>query len=126
MATEFNTQVGGGVYRLQFETDNRAYYDLMQEVARRCVDGKPIPEQYGNFLWCMESDVEGAKELLLENLIDSISELAKKDDFWIVGHGRDHLTNPLFFMGCPFEDLENACTVGWKIGIFQMGGGDEK
>ena len=42
MATVFNTQVGNGKYRLQFETDNREYYLLMQETARRCVDGKPV------------------------------------------------------------------------------------
>ena len=41
MATGFNTQVGSGEYRLQFETDNKEYYLLMQETARRCVDGKP-------------------------------------------------------------------------------------
>ena len=41
MATGFNTQVGNGEYRLQFETDNKEHYLLMQESARRCVDGKP-------------------------------------------------------------------------------------
>ena len=41
MATGFNTRVGDGEYCLQFETDNREYYLLMQETARRCVDGKP-------------------------------------------------------------------------------------
>ena len=41
MTTGFNTKVGNGEYRLQFETDNREYYLLMQETARRCVDGKP-------------------------------------------------------------------------------------
>ena len=38
MATEFNTQVGNGEYRLQFETDNKAHYQIMQSSARRCVD----------------------------------------------------------------------------------------
>lgn len=38
MATEFNTQTGGGQYRLQFETDNEEYFLLMQELARCCVD----------------------------------------------------------------------------------------
>ena len=38
MATEFNTQVGNGEYRLQFETDNEAQYLLMQSAARRCID----------------------------------------------------------------------------------------
>ena len=41
MATGFNTRVGDGEYCLQFETDNREYYLLMQETARRCVGGKP-------------------------------------------------------------------------------------
>ena len=38
MATGFNTQVGNGEYRLQFETDNKEHYLLMQSTARRCVD----------------------------------------------------------------------------------------
>ena len=38
MATEFNTQVGNGEYRLQFETNNEAHYLLMQSAARRCID----------------------------------------------------------------------------------------
>ena len=42
MATGFNTQVGNGEYRLQFETDNKEYYLLMQETARSCVGGKPV------------------------------------------------------------------------------------
>ena len=41
MSTEFNTQIGNGQYRLQFETDNKGHYLLLQEMARRCVDGKP-------------------------------------------------------------------------------------
>ena len=38
MPTEFNTQVGNGEYRLQFETDNKEHYLLMQSAARRCID----------------------------------------------------------------------------------------
>ena len=38
MATEFNTQVNNGEYRLQFETDNEAHYLFMQSAARRCID----------------------------------------------------------------------------------------
>lgn len=44
MATEFKTRVGKGKYLLQFETDNKEYYLLMQAIARRCVDGGPITE----------------------------------------------------------------------------------
>ena len=42
MATGFNTQTGGGKYRLQFETDNEEYFLLMQELARCCVDHPKI------------------------------------------------------------------------------------
>ena len=42
MATGFTTKAGNGEYRLQFETDNREYYLLMQSTARRCVDGGHI------------------------------------------------------------------------------------
>ena len=38
MATEFNTQVGNGKYCLQFETNNKEHYLLMQSAARRCID----------------------------------------------------------------------------------------
>ena len=48
--TKFNTQVLGpeGLYRLQFETDNKEHYLFMQEAARTCVDGK-IPR--GHWIW---------------------------------------------------------------------------
>ena len=39
MATEFNTQVGNGEYRVQLETNNEAHYLLMQSAARQCVNG---------------------------------------------------------------------------------------
>ena len=45
MATGFNTQVGKGEYRLQFETDDKELYLLMQETARRCVDANAMKRQ---------------------------------------------------------------------------------
>lgn len=42
MATEFKTGVGRGKYLLKFETDNKEHYLLMQETARRCVDGETV------------------------------------------------------------------------------------
>lgn len=38
MATEFNTQVRDGKYYLQFETNNKEHYMLMQSLARLCID----------------------------------------------------------------------------------------
>lgn len=40
--TGFNTQVGDGVYRLQFETDIRQNYEAVQAVARACLDGRVV------------------------------------------------------------------------------------
>lgn len=36
--TNFNTQVGGGVYRIQFETDNQRAYKVVKEIVRSFVD----------------------------------------------------------------------------------------
>lgn len=38
MSTVFNTQVGNGKYRLQFETDNKEHYMLIQSLVRLCMD----------------------------------------------------------------------------------------
>lgn len=38
MATVFNTQVHDEKYCLQFETDNKEHYMLMQSLARLCID----------------------------------------------------------------------------------------
>ena len=38
MSTVFNTQVGNGKYCLQFETNNKEHYMLMQSLARLCMD----------------------------------------------------------------------------------------
>lgn len=51
MATMFNTQIGEGKFKLQFETDDQTYYHVMQELARLCVDRdryqaeKNVPEK---------------------------------------------------------------------------------
>lgn len=56
MSTEFNTQIGNGEYRLQFETDTKEHYLLMQEMARRCVDGKPIAMELKDTIGAMCSE----------------------------------------------------------------------
>lgn len=38
MATEFNTQVRDGKYCLQFETNNKEHYMLIQSLVRLCID----------------------------------------------------------------------------------------
>lgn len=56
MSAEFNTQIGNGEYRIQFETDNEEYYLLLQEMARRCVDGKPTGLELKDTISAMCSD----------------------------------------------------------------------
>lgn len=43
--TGFNTQVGGGLYRIQIETDRKEVYDEIQRVARSFVDSEPQKEK---------------------------------------------------------------------------------
>lgn len=54
--TGFTTQVGSGNYKLQFETSNKQLYLLMQEAARRCVDGNPLPVELKDTVALMCSD----------------------------------------------------------------------
>jgi hypothetical protein len=56
MSAEFNTQIGNGKYRLQFETDNNEHYLLLQEMARRAVDGKPMAMNLSDTVKPMCSD----------------------------------------------------------------------
>lgn len=56
MSTGFNTQIGNGEYRLQFETDNKEHYLLLQEMARRFVSGKPIAMDLSDTVASMNSE----------------------------------------------------------------------
>lgn len=59
---------------------------------------------YGDYISAEEHLIPKAKEALLEQVIDTIRELAKKDEFWIV--------KP--------KDEPGDFTVAWKIHIPQM------
>ena len=41
--TNYNSQVGCGRFRIQFETDNREHYKRVQQVIRDCIDGERTP-----------------------------------------------------------------------------------
>lgn len=62
MATVFNTQVGDGKYYLQFETDNKEHYMLMQSLARLCMDRTNV------------------RLIDADSLIDDLEFLAKHED----------------------------------------------
>ena len=78
MATEFNTQTGNGEYRLQFETDNKDYYLLMQETARRCVDGKP------------QTNGDKIRAMSDEELVEHFGEFMPDDKFCTGICNEDH------------------------------------
>lgn len=52
----FDTQTGNGEFQLQFFTDNKQHYLIMQEVARRCVDDKATPYDLAGTVDLMCSD----------------------------------------------------------------------
>ena len=45
MSASFNTKTGKGGYCLQFETDNKQQFQLMQELARKSVEGRRIEKE---------------------------------------------------------------------------------
>ena len=73
---------------------------------------------YGAYVWTDEAHIEEAKAVLLDRLIDTIRELAKRDDFWIV---HQYGGGPVALIGCPPEIPSNvAASVAWKIHFPQM------
>ena len=78
MATEFNTQIGNGEYRLQFETNNEAHYLLMQSTARQYVNGmhmtnadkiRNMPDEELALWICGVYDIEEENEKFINGII---------------------------------------------------------
>lgn len=38
MAIEWKARIGGGKYAIQFETDNREYYKLVEKACQKAID----------------------------------------------------------------------------------------
>ncbi len=48
MATEWKAQIGGGEYRLQFETNNYEYYKIVEKACQRVMDMRETEERKGD------------------------------------------------------------------------------
>lgn len=72
--------------------------------------------QYGDYVATDKGHIQEAKDELLEGLIGTIRELAKKDEFWIV-KDLDESDPPNHELLAEGRDT----TVGWKITVPQMG-----
>jgi phosphodiesterase/alkaline phosphatase D-like protein len=62
---------------------------------------------FGDYIWCRKDQIPKAKKLLLEQMIDMIRELSKKNDFW-------EITRTLNV------DAEKDTMVAYRISIPQM------
>lgn len=74
--------------------------------------------QYGDYIKTDASNIEQAKETLLELMFTSIREIAKDDRFWIVKHIDPN--DPIAAAGCPVETRDHMVTIGWKAQFPQM------
>ena len=72
MVTGFNTQQGQGNYYLQFETGNKEYFLFMQEMARRCVDGKIPTKELKHFLEVEIKRTREWQELVSDPIYDTV------------------------------------------------------
>lgn len=74
--------------------------------------------QYGDYRKVKEAEIPETKEVLLEQLFDTIREIAKDDKFWIVKRASDFKNCALRPAGFSDDDV----TVGYKIDFPQMYG----
>lgn len=72
---------------------------------------------YGDHIFAKEDLIPKAKEALLEQIVDTIRELAKQDNFWIVKRKEDFKDYPIGIYSA-YEDGE--ASVAWKINIPSM------
>lgn len=79
---------------------------------------------YGDYVCAEEKDIPRCKELLLEQMIGTIRELAKEDKFWIIKHiNQGDPTRMSGWPHCPITKPGMDVVVGWKIHFPQMDGG---
>lgn len=62
MATEWKSQQGEGKYYLQFETDNKEKYMIVEKAAQMAIDGKPTAD-YAEVKWKEIDGYEGLYEV---------------------------------------------------------------
>lgn len=73
--------------------------------------------QFGDFVRCKTEEVPQAKKALLEQMGQTIRELAQRDDFWIVKPACTFDEKNPFLPG---EPIDGEVTVAWKIAIPQF------
>ena len=76
--------------------------------------------QYGDFLWCRSGEIEEVKPALLEQMIQTIKQLAENEKFWIVKTKEDFESEPVLDFGCPKELQDDFASVGWKVAFPQL------
>lgn len=146
MTTGFDTQVGGGTYRLQFETDNEDLYQTMQAAARWCLDGKPESDLSG-LISVADCPCDGCKQpcphpakcvmftLWLNKTVDAVPVVYGR---WMLesttenqngghthycDHCKDYYTTEAYSLRwCPrcsakMVEIEIAAKDGWKLEI---------
>lgn len=75
--TEFNTQIipKENKYRLQFETDNKDYFERVQTAAEMCMDHKPL------------TSFEKIKSMTIDELTELIENIVPNPKiYWIKGN----------------------------------------
>ena len=78
MATVFNTQVGNGKYCLQFETDNKEHYMLVQSLVRLCIDRANVDENDPERTIYLEVG-KNVLRSIIKNLTDDLLLIEKEE-----------------------------------------------
>lgn len=85
-----------------------------------------VTSQFGDYIWTDDEHMAEAKAALLEQMLDTIRELAKLDEFWIVkrevNFRHDAQDNPVVEEFVPQEAKDGKCILAWKISFPQLDG----
>lgn len=92
-----------------------------------------VSTQFGGYLWTDEEHMDEAKNALLEQMINTIRNLARLDRFWIIKgeddfrrDAQDHPAREIQGLSVeelvPQEAKEGKCTVALKFDLPQMDG----
>lgn len=99
----YNSQVGEGMYRIQFETDDKAHYERVQNVIRDCIRPELVENVWKDVVHC----VQFAKRFP-----------DKRDFFFGIACGK---ASVLFLLGEreKYQRLEELSIVCFKEGEFE-------
>ena len=129
VGTSWNSQTGPNGYRLQFETDNKVLYDMMQSQARSCIDLANVLKQKSFMPYEFKSKLRSAIDSpYTYEEINELLEYFKNKHAYIQKENQESETPKIVYCkDCIHRDPEDRkcdSSFGGNYGIFAMADND--